>query len=439
MRTVGIIAEYNPFHTGHEYHLKKAREAAGADYAVVVMSPDFVQRGEPAVFDKYTRAKMALLGGADLVLELPVCYATGSAEYFAEGAVALLHSIGADALCFGCETPDTALFRRTAEILCREPEACTAALRTLLTSGYSFPKARAAALTEYLASEQADSPLCPEPHLHDFLASPNNILGIEYCKALQKLDSEMEILPIRRLGSGYHDKTTERDFCSATALRHVLNHGLPNETVKSGSSPEVSRHALDTESAGSVVARNIPVPVLPLFRDAAAHIITPDDFLPFLNQRLLSDGCFDSILDISPDLSDRLSGYRYQCMGKSWDETVSLLCTKQMTNARIRRSLLHLVLNITSADTESFRRDGIISYARILGFRRDAAPLLHEIKEKGTVPLLTKTAHASKLLNESGQKMLAQNFFASHLYRSVSALKYGTEFRTEYEISPVIV
>ena len=407
MRIVGIIAEYNPFHSGHKYHLEQAKLVSGADFSVVVMSPDFVQRGEPAIFSKERRTKMALEAGADLVLELPVCYATGSAEYFAEGAAALLAGIGADALCFGCETPDLTLFLRAAEILCEEPQEYQETLRTLLAKGHSFPKARAEAFSAYLDSaEDVSTHILTEDFnagasLSGFLSSPNNILGIEYCRALQKLHSPMEVFPIQRIGHGYHDTEISGEFSSATALRHRIKSD-PLEA-------------------------------------ASSQILVTDDLLPYLNEKLLTGSGFEDILDISPDLSDRLIRLRYSCIGRSWDEIVALLRTKQMTEARIRRCLLHLVLGITGSQTEQFRQEGILSFARILGFRRESSVLLKEIKKRGTLPLLTKPAHASRLLNESGQKMLAQNFWASHLYRSICSLKYAAEFRSEYKNGPVIL
>lgn len=407
MRIVGIVAEYNPFHNGHRYHLEQARMVCGADFTVVVMSPDFVQRGEPAIFSKELRTKMALQGGADLVLELPVCYATGSAEYFAQGAAALLSGIGADALCFGCETPDLRLFRSAAEILLEEPAKYRDTLRALLAEGYSFPKARAQAFSGYIRSSDIPymKPVGNEEKtdvlLSDFLSSPNNILGIEYCKALKLLKSDMEIYPIRRIGSGYHDTSLSGEFCSATALRRMIKER-----------PETA---------------------------ASPYIIVPDDLLPYLYQKLLTTDRFDTILDISPELSDRLCSLRYPCIGKSWNEIVSLLHTKQMTEARIRRCLLHLILDITTSQTEQFRKDGIVSYARILGFRRESSSLLKEIKKRGKLPLLTKTANAPNLLNRSGQSMAVRNFQACHLFRSICSLKYGIPFRTEYETGPVIL
>lgn len=460
MRTVGIIAEYNPFHTGHAYHIAEAKRQAGADYAVVVMSPDFVQRGEPAVFDKYTRTRMALQNGADLVLELPVCYATGSAEYFAEGAVALLDRLGVvDALCFGAEQADAARFMQAAEFLCAEPEAYRQALQARLRQGLTYPQARSKALRE----------VCPEPSIADFLASPNNILGAEYCRALKKRNSGIAPLPVARRGSGYHSAEFGGTYCSATALRRALyatittvHGGMTDSAVaaynsKITCSSEITcsaKIAHNPEMACSPEIAYIPeiacllgISYIPencrsLYQKAAANAVQPAQLLPVLTYQLLIREKFDDILDISSDLSDRICSLRHTCIGRSWEETVNLLKTKQMTEARIRRALLHLVLSLKQEDTERFRANGVIYYAKMLGFRREAAPLLHQIRQACSLPFITKPAHAVQLTEPCGVQMWKQDVFASHLYRSMQTTKNaGTRpaFRTEYEISPVIL
>ncbi len=441
MRAVGIIAEYNPFHSGHAYHLREAKRKSGADFAVVVMSPDFVQRGEPAVFDKYTRTEMALLNGADLVLELPVCYAAGSAEYFAQGAVSVLDGLKAvDALCFGCEVPElentvlnaacgndtqpdigTAypdLFWKTAKILNQEPETFKAALRFRLADGTGFARARADAVQEYLQKE-GDGAAFPE----QFFELPNNILGIEYCRAILKFCPQMKIIPIARVGSGYHDSRIQGPFCSAFSLRKVLL-------------PEKDRFGRDSirEICGC-----IPPNLYDIYASSAAKMVTSDDLLPYLQQKLLFGERYDDILDISGDLSDRIRRLRFACIGKNFEEITEILMTKHMTRSRIRRALLHLILEIDAAQTERFRADGPAYYAKVLGFRREAAPLLHEIKKRGNIPLLAKNADAAGKLTETGRAMLRQDFKASHLYRGIRALKYGTHFRSEYEMSPVVL
>lgn len=410
MRATGIIAEYNPFHTGHAYHIQKARELTGADYIIVAMSPDFVQRGEPAIFDKYIRTECALCCGADLVLELPAACASGSAEYFAEGAVSLLSSTGlVDALCFGAETADAALFEQTAAILVEEPEDFRAALQSGLRNGLSFPAARAAALTPY----------CPE----DFLASPNNILGIEYCKAIKKLGSGMQPLPLEREGSGYHSDDLSRRFCSASAIRRYLEPQRIDQDI----------------TAVSEILRYIPEEIQDLFLRACAFPITIEDFRPQLFYQLMMQDQFDHILDISPDLSDRIQKMKYQCLNLSYKESIATIRTKQFTESRISRALLHLILQLDQQTINSQRENQGIYYARILGFRKDSSDLLHELKKRSTVPLLTKTAHASSLLDRDGLAAFEKNIGYSHLYRSVRSAKYQIPFITEYQISPVIL
>ena len=180
MKIVGLIAEYNPFHNGHLYHIRKAKEITGADAVLVIMSGNYVQRGTPAIMPKHLRAQVALESGVAAVFELPVCYATGSAEYFATGAVSLLNHLGCvDALCFGSECGDYALLERIAGILTEEPDDYTFYLKEALRKGLSFPRARQQALSSYLKDENVDQ----------VLDEPNNILGIEYIKALYQTGS----------------------------------------------------------------------------------------------------------------------------------------------------------------------------------------------------------------------------------------------------------
>ena len=203
MKIVGLITEYNPFHNGHLYHIEKALEVTGADTAIVVMSGNYVQRGAPAIMPKHLRAEVALEAGVPLVLELPVCYACGSAEYFAEGAVSLLEQLGCiDCICFGSECGDYYLLEKIAHITADEPEEYRSFLQANLKSGLSFPLARQAALKSYLQ----------DPSLDEILEQPNNILGIEYIKALYRRKSPIGAYTIKRKVSGYHDKDLKEGY-----------------------------------------------------------------------------------------------------------------------------------------------------------------------------------------------------------------------------------
>ena len=215
MKTAGIIAEYNPFHTGHEYQINYIKEKLRTDYVVIAMSGDFVQRGTPALFSKYVRAEMALRSGADLVLELPVSISSASAELFARGGVQLLDGLGVtDILCFGSECGDTDALMELAKILAEEPEAFQDALRRNLKDGMTFPKARSMAL----------SAVFPESEKYQqLLSSPNNILGIEYCKAILRENSSISPVSIKREGNDYHENTLfENHFPSASAIRNAI-------------------------------------------------------------------------------------------------------------------------------------------------------------------------------------------------------------------------
>ncbi len=421
MRTVGIIAEYNPIHTGHAYQLEKAKELAGADYALVVMSPDYVQRGEPAVFDKYTRALTALEAGADLVVELPVCYACGSAEYFAEGAVRLLDALGVvDALCFGAEHADAAATAELASILNGEPEVYRAVLKENLRSGFSFPQARFEALAAYLRSEgRTDEEIASMTGL---ISSPNNILGVEYARAIQKFDSKMQLLPLQREGASYNSPSLEDGYSSANAIRTAL---------------------LGAEDPGKTLSDQllpfIPSGCLKLYREAIPKMVCPDDLLPYLNRALLYRERFDDVLDVSEDLSKRIGSLKNSFIGKSFAEIVSALKSRQFTETRIRRALLHIILDIGQKDTDDFRAAGTVFYAHFLGFRESAAPLLHGIKEKSALPLISKAAQAPGILTGPGLAMWEQNVRASDLYSSLVSSKSAASFRSEYEHSPAVL
>ena len=215
MKTAGIIAEYNPFHKGHEYQIRYTKEKLKADYVIVAMSGDYVQRGTPALISKHVRAEMALRCGADLVFEMPVSISTASAEAFAMGGVSLLDSLGVvDMLCFGSESGEISALRELAEILVEEPKEYKKLLKSFLSEGLTFPAARSQALTEYFKNprnfngDDFDGVLTPLLNeVTQILNTPNNILGIEYCKALLRLNSQSRPVTIRREGMGYHETT----------------------------------------------------------------------------------------------------------------------------------------------------------------------------------------------------------------------------------------
>lgn len=394
MKTVGIIAEYNPFHNGHLYQLKKAKEITGADFAVVVMSGDFTQRGTPAVFDKYTRCRLSLLAGADLCIELPVVYATASAEFFAKGAVSLLSALGVDALCFGSECGEIAPLREIASLLFAEPPAYKEALNKALKEGLSFPSARAVAVRK---CAHAGSLSGVDAAASDVLASPNNILGIEYLKALLALEKNGQHAPvpytIKREGDGYLSHTlSEKSFCSAMALRK----GIAEEN------PDLLRY--------------VPESIWQEFSDTCQtkSALCADDFSGMLFYKLLSekDAGYDSYLDVSSDLSDKIR----KNLGTF--TTFSAFCenslkSKDITLTRVYRSLLHILLSIKKEDLPA-----AAPYARILGFR-EASFEVFGCLSKENIPLLSRLKDASSLLSPEALSCLSKDIFAAQLYEHV--------------------
>ena len=215
MKITGIIAEYNPFHNGHLYQIRKAKEITGADYIIVVMSGNHMQRGTPALIDKYSRAKMALSGGADMVIELPTCYATASAEYFAMGAISILNQLGCvDSVCFGSESGDITMLSKIAHALVDESEDFVQSLKTKLKNGDTYPVARNAALAETINGFTT---------FDTILGFPNNILGIEYIKAIIRQNSSIKPYTNTRIGSDYHSYKLAENFSSAISIRQSLS------------------------------------------------------------------------------------------------------------------------------------------------------------------------------------------------------------------------
>ena len=437
MKTVGIIAEYNPFHKGHAYHIQKAKENAEADFVVVVMSGNFVQRGTPAIIDKYTRTKMALDGGADLVLELPVPFATAAAPIFAEAGVSLLYHLGCvDTLCFGSESGDVGSLIATARILMDEPPEYKALLQRFLKEGNSYPK------SVQMAVQSLGNKLGNERN-NELSASPNDTLAIEYIKALLKYNSAIKPIAIKREGNGYHETSLSSGFASASAIRNQLEQ-LPISPL---SSYAISADCTNSAclSTFSTLESFLPETSCSLIKDFFAHTfpVTEDDFsFPLamvLNAGQMTNGM--SILqaaDMTSELSDRI--HRLLSSGKlfTFSELAEALKTKNITRARINRALFHCLLAITREDLEYFRTDTFCSYARILGFKKKASPLLKAIKNNADIPVITKLADAKSKLGETGNKLLSHELAASFLYRQAVWCKFHETLPDEYRAGVII-
>ncbi len=432
MKTVGIIAEYNPFHNGHLYQLQKAREYTGADYVIAAISGDFVQRGEPAIFDKYTRTRMALASGADLVLELPVCFATASAQDFAMCGVTLLDRLGTvDSLCFGSECGDLAPLTEAARILALEPGQYQVLLKKQLKAGIPYPQARAASLAQYLDACGL-SPAGADGWA-SLLTSPNNILAIEYLKASIRRKSPIRPVTVLRKGGAYHGRELEPgNFASASALRRSIEEyacASPGNCIPEGACSLMEK-----------LSNYIPAPALKALREEGAWQtpLFPNDLSQLLLFRLLSsqhENCpYDMYEEVSPELGTRLK--KHMLDFPSFTEAIGLLKTRQYTYTRISRALLHILLGIRSEDIQAHKENDYVRYARVLGFRRDSSPLLGKIKRNSSLPLITKTADAPSILNKAALKMLQDDIYASHVYQSMVRSK-GRWMENEYTKSVI--
>lgn len=408
LHAVGIIAEYNPFHKGHGWQLKKAKEISGADYCIAAISGDFVQRGAPAIYDKYLRTAMALEAGVDLVVELPSIFALSSAEDFATCGVALFDRLGVVRnVCFGSECGDLEPIMRAAALLNTEPEAYKNVLKERLKRGFSYPEARAAALNGLKDFEEG------------FLSSPNNILAIEYVRAILRRNSPLKPIALLRQGSGYHDTSMGEEFCSASAIRKAME-----------------------ETGGRKVPETLygKIPGFVLREMEQGYPICSDDFSSLLNAALLkftpSSQPGSGYLNVSPELAARISRQRLNF--GSFDQRVAALKTRQYTYTRISRALLHIVLDMTTQEAIRARRAGYAPYLRVLGFCRRALPLLSEIKKRGQSPLITKTADAGRLLKGTAWEMMQKDLLCSHLYQAAVAGKYHIRLKNEYTRSVII-
>lgn len=427
MKIVGLITEYNPFHAGHLYHMQQARKLTGADYCVILMSGSFVQRGEPAIFDKYLRTKTALLAGADLVLEIPAAFSTASAHEFAAYGVALLSAIGVDAVVFGSECGQIEILKQAAYALNHESAEFQERLRKGLKAGLTYPQARAKALGETQAGGtrvenvedfHANTDVSNSHIWSSILNSPNNILGIEYLRAAEDLHSPMEFYTISREGSGYHeDALSEAKFPSASAIRGIVRNSLSKD-----------KDLLD------ILASHLPAVTHPAYTGAVPVFV--DDFSELLNAAVLQMQATFSIADLSPELAARLTKPPYCPL--SFEERIQALKTRQLTYTRVSRALLHLVLGMREEDISRWKDEGYALYVRILGFRRQSSPLLSCLHKKSSIPLITKMADAAQNLSPSALALLEQEVYASHLYQTVR-MKRGGVFQNEYTEGLVFV
>lgn len=385
MKVLGLITEYNPFHTGHLYHLHKSIELSQADFSVAVMSGNFLQRGEPALVEKYKRAKMALSAGVDVVFELPFPFASHNAGVFALGAVSLLNSLGVIThICFGSESGNIKELRAIAQILYQEPDFFKVDLLKFSREGLPYPEARLRALKKALEREG----IAP-----NVLRGSNNILGIEYLISLLRLKSDIKPLTIKRIGGGYLENEIRGKFSSATAIRRkILEEGV--ESVKDLIPPSSYKILKECEEKEEIVS----------MKDFEKEIL-------ILIKRL-DKGEIKEIAEVKEGLENRIK--RVGMKAISLNELLSGIKTKRYTLTRISRMLIHILIGFKERENKIFQKTGSL-YAFLLGFSSKGKILLREIKKKSSIPIISKPMG----LSEPASIMLKLDLRATRIYEAV--------------------
>ena len=387
-RVLGIIAEYNPFHNGHLYHIAKSKQETGAQYVVAVISGNFVQRGNTSIINKWKKARMALLNGVDLVIELPTIYSVSSAENFAEGAIKILNSLGVvDTISFGMETNDISTLNNIANVLYNEPKEYITILSHELKKGNSYPKARENALMMYLNDIKRYA---------NVLSGSNNILGIEYLKAMRRTKSTITPIGIKREKVLYNDKYIVDEFASATAIRKMLITKELNDISKV--MPRNSYLIL-----GEELKNGHYVIDLSIFEKEIIYTL-----------RKMSAEEISKLPDVTEGLENSIKNAADSC--NTLDELINIVKTKRFTQTRIQRILIYALLGIDKKQMEISKK--IMPYVRVLGFNNKGKELISEIMALN--PKLNMVTSVKKYIDTVASKnlreMLEKDILATNIY-----------------------
>ena len=385
-KILGIVSEYNPFHLGHLYHLKESKRIIKPDYTVAIMSGNFVERGDTAIIDKWSRAEMALKNGVDLVIELPLIYSISSAENFAMGAIKILNSLNMDTtVSFGSESGNIAVLNEIAKVLVQEPPEYLSILNHELSLGISFPKAREHALLMYLNDIRKYA---------NILSESNNILGIEYLKAIQKQKAKLNAITVTRKGSKYNSTDLEDFYPSATAIRQGISNGENLEKCM----PKASYKILQDK----------------ISKDEFVLGITTFEQAILYKLRTMSIQEIAALPDVSEGLENKIKKASDSC--NTLIDLTNMIKSKRYTMTRINRILLYVLLNITKKDIEDSYK--VLPYIRVLGVNQKGKELLSKIskanKKLSIVTSPKKFLDTNK--NKTLKNMLEKDMFASNIY-----------------------
>lgn len=410
MKITGIVTEYNPFHNGHKYMIDEIKNKIGSDYIITVMSGNFVQRGEPAICDKWTRAKAALLNGVDMVIELPVYFSVAPAEIFARGAVKLFCDMGiVDNICFGCEDSDIQGLTQMSENLSSENDVLSEKIKFHLSEGKSYALSRALAYNEIHNKDNVG------------IEKPNNILALEYLSALKYFKSNITPIPIQRHNSSYNEINLEGKFSSARSIRENLKDEKSDflYDVMPKSSADILKNAIRNGSA-------------PVFSD---------DFSRELSYTLRTKSAseLENITEVAEGLHNRIKKSLDTC--HSFTEISEFVKSKRYTMSKVQRILINSLLDINKADTSLFINNGFSQYIRVLGFRKDKSELLRVLTENSKIPVITNLKNVYKsselLENKAFMKMLDKEILTTDIYFSAMKDKALRTINNDF-VKPIV-
>jgi predicted nucleotidyltransferase len=399
VKVCGIIAEYNPFHNGHKYQIDYSKRELSSDFIIVVMSGNFVQRGAPSIIDKYYRTRMALNGGADLVIELPTFYALQSAEYFALGGVSLLDSLGVvNNISFGSESyapPQSEIIDYISSLDDYTRVVIEQSIAKYCSQGNSYPLAYCQSLSDYLSDKGFN-----KDDVINTLSKPNTMLELMYLDALDKIRSNIKPFKVARKDADYHDTLIRGHISSASAIRKsIIKNNMYKESVPSFSSKLIESGLCETN--GAVTAERF--------------------FKTFLYTAIKNPDSLSELADITGGLDKRmLKMLDGSC---SMDKYIKDVKSKSYTYVRIARVIFNLLLGITAEDTALIRKD-IPLYARILGFKKQARPLLDSIHEKTRIPVFTSPAKYCPIL-KSQERLFEIDMKASDIYYLINCDRFN--------------
>ncbi len=398
MKLLGLIVEYNPFHNGHLYHLKKSKEITNSTHTIAVMSGHFLQRGEPALFDKYTRSEMAVKNGVDLVVELPVIFSCQSAEYFSSGAIKLLNSLNiVDNICFGSEEGNIETLYKISQILVKEPYEFKNYLKKYLDNGLLFAKARSNALFDYINNNKIID--INNEDLYNILNSSNNILGIEYIKSILKLKSSIKPHTITRIKSSYNSENIESEICSATAIRKNLKENNDISFLKD----------VVPKDTFLTIKNKIDNNFYPVF---------DENFYDELSFTVLRDyKNLDKYFEVNEGIENKI--YQNILKHDNLNDFILSLKSKRYTLTKIKRTLNNILLGIYKDDFEIIKHIDTLPYVRVLAFNDKGREIIKATKENSDIKIINKFSDISYNDDLIFNTMINYDIKATNLYNNL--------------------